>query len=103
MRDACANGSLESSPIAENSHAVLRRRKKYCYGRLWRDPDLPENAKEFRLSGRCRRDMLATRFSHRSPRRTARLSSVDPKTAILLDRLLPGRRAASSRVDHLID
>ena len=30
-----------------------------------REQDLPENTKEFQLSGQCRKDMLATSSSHR--------------------------------------
>jgi hypothetical protein len=35
----------------------------------WRDPEPPDNSCEFRLSGRCRRDMLDASSSHRDPLR----------------------------------
>src|SRR5262245_19402857 len=37
--------------------------------RSWREP-MSKNTRKFRLSGRCRREMLATRFSQRDPIRT---------------------------------
>jgi hypothetical protein len=39
--------------------------------RSWRDSDLPKDTQDFRLSGRCRRDMLAASSSHRDPLRTS--------------------------------
>ena len=61
--------------------------------RSWRDPDLIENIREFRLSRRCRLDMLAASSSHRDPNqplaRSSRLAPVTGEKAIAAGSRIP--------------
>ena len=60
--------------------------------RNWRDPDLIENIREFRLSRRCRLDMLAASSSKRDPLQTFASHLLHPKADI----------QANSRSDPLL-